>query len=59
MVRHPGSGTSKGMWGQREDGQASIEYGILAAAIIAICVATIQVIGADVVALLSSVLAAF
>lgn len=59
MIKHPGSGTSEGMWGLREDGQASVEYGILAAAIIAVCVATIQVIGTDVVALFSSVLTAF
>jgi Flp pilus assembly pilin Flp len=59
MVKHPGSGTSKDMWGLREDGQASVEYAILAAAIIAVCVATIQVIGTDVAGLFNSVLAAF
>jgi len=57
--KQPGSGASTGLWGLGEDGQASIEYGILAAAIVAVCVAVIQVIGADVVGLFNSALAAF
>jgi Flp pilus assembly pilin Flp len=45
--------------GLREEGQAAIEYGILAAAIVAVCVAVIQVLGAEVESLFNSALAAF
>jgi len=46
-----------GTW-EREDGQAAVEYGILAALIIAVSVAIITTLGSDVSALYNSVVSA-
>lgn len=59
MSKQHRNGLSARSWAQREDGQAAIEYGILAAAIVAVCVAVIQVLGTEVESLFNSALAAF
>jgi pilus assembly protein Flp/PilA len=37
----------RGLW-DREEGQAAVEYGVLVALIIAVCVLVIQTLGGDV-----------
>jgi Flp pilus assembly pilin Flp len=46
-----------GLW-DREEGQAAVEYGVLVALIIAICVAVIKTLGVDVQAAFQSVVTA-
>ena len=44
----------RGLWNQ-EEGQAAVEYGVLVALIIAVCIGVIQILGGDVSAAFQSV----
>jgi pilus assembly protein Flp/PilA len=46
-----------GLW-HREEGQAAVEYGVLVALIIAVCVAIITTLGTDVSSAFQSVVSA-
>jgi pilus assembly protein Flp/PilA len=48
---------ARGLW-DREEGQAAVEYGILASLIIAICIAVITTLGTDVSSAFQSVVTA-
>jgi Flp pilus assembly pilin Flp len=61
MQKHPPTrcrAAIRGLW-KREEGQAAVEYGVLAAVIIAVCVAIIQTLGTDVSGLFQSAVTAF
>jgi Flp pilus assembly pilin Flp len=61
MQEHPGTtapAAVRGLW-TREEGQAAVEYGVLAALIIGVCVAIITTLGTDVSGLFNSAVAAF